>query len=77
MMIDRTEEQERARQQLMEAVKVWREARCSYARAYPPGRARDDDTLCERDNHLAECPVEHARRNLLVAHNRVEQLCAG
>ncbi len=76
MASERTEEQERARQQLIDAVKTWREAPCLYARRYPPGRAGDDDALCVGDNHLMECPVESARQDLLAAHNKVEQLRA-
>lgn len=72
-----SDEQEQARQQLIEAVKAWREERCLYARAYPPGRAGSDDSLCDGDNHLEECPVECARQDLIAAHNKVEQLRAG
>lgn len=72
-----TPEQERSRQQLIEAVKAWREATCLYARRYPPGRKGDDDSLCDGDNHLMECPVERARQDILAAHNKVEQLHAG
>jgi hypothetical protein len=73
----RTEEQESARQQLIDAVKAWRETRCLYARAYPPGHAIGDDSLCVGDNHLEECPVESARQDLIASHNKVEQLRAG
>ena len=73
----RTEEQERARQQLIDAVKEWREAPCLYARQYPPGREKDDDALCDGANHLMECPAESARQNILAAHDKVEQLRAG
>lgn len=76
-MTTRTEEQESARQALIDAVKTWREAPCLYARAYPPGRMGDDDSLCDGDNHLMECPVERARQDILTAHNKVEQLRAG
>jgi hypothetical protein len=76
-MKERTDEQEHARQQLIDAVKAWREAPCLYARAYPPGRAGDDDSLCDGDNHLMECPVERARQDIIAAHNKVEQLRAG
>lgn len=72
-----TEEQERSRQELIDAVKAWREAPCLYARTYPPGRAIGDDSLCDGDNHLMECPVERAREDLIAAHNKVEQLRAG
>lgn len=68
----RTEEQECARQQLIDAVKEWREAVCLYAR--PPGL---DSELCHGDNHLMECPVERGRQDILAAHNKVEQLRAG
>ena len=71
----RTDEQERARQQLIDAVKAWREAPCLYAKAYPPGQTSDD--LCDGDNHLMECPVERARQDVIAAHNKVEQLRAG
>ena len=75
MTNERTKEQERARQQLIDAVKAWREAPCLYARTYPPGSG--GDALCEGDNHLMECPVERARQDILAAHNKVEQLRAG
>ena len=68
----RTEEQERARQQLIDAVKEWREATCLYAQ--PPGL---DGELCDGDNHVMDCPVERARQDILAAHNKVEQLRAG
>ncbi len=70
----RTAEQERARQQLIDAVKAWREATCLYARA--PGQSGDDAARCDGDNHLMECPVECARQDILAAHNKVEQLKA-
>jgi len=72
MASEHTEDQERARQQLIDAVKAWRETPCLYA--HPPGR---DGELCDGDNHLEECPVERARQDLLAAHNKVEQLRAG
>ena len=72
MASSRTEEQERARQQLIDSVKEWREATCLYAQ--PPGL---DGDLCDGDNHLMECPIEHARQDILAAHNKVEQLRAG
>jgi len=72
MTNERTEEQEQARQQLIDAIKAWREASCLYAR--PPGH---DGELCDGDNHLEECPVERARQDLLAAHDKVEQLKAG
>lgn len=68
----RTEEQEHARQQLIDAVKEWREAPCLYAQ--PPGL---DGELCVGDNHLIDCPVERGRQDILAAHNKVEQLHAG
>ena len=71
-MSDRTEEQECARQQLIDAVKEWRASTCSYAQ--PPGL---DGEQCAGDNHLMECPVERARQDILAAHNKVEQLHAG
>ena len=67
MANERTEEQEQARQQLIDAVKAWRKAPCLYARKYPPGREGDDDSLCAGDNHLMECPVERARQEQLHA----------
>jgi hypothetical protein len=70
--VTRTEEQERARQQLIDAVKAWREARCLYAQS--PGR---EGELCDGDNHLLECPVETTRQGILAAHNKVELLRAG
>lgn len=72
MANERTEEQESARQQLIDAVKEWREATCLYAR--PPGL---DGELCVGDNHLIDCPVERGRQDILAAHNKVEQLRAG
>ena len=71
-MSTRTEEQERARQQLIDAVKAWREAACLYTQ--PPGL---DGELCAGDNHLMECPVERHRQDIVAAHNKVEQLRAG
>ena len=65
----RTEEQERARQQLIDTIKAWREAPCT-------GLVGVGD-LCNGDNHLADCPVELARQDILAAHNKVEQLKAG
>lgn len=50
-------------------------ATCLYARC-PPGRDGADDSLCDGDNHLMECPVERARQDILAAHNKVEQLHA-
>ena len=70
----RTEEQERAQQQLIDAVKQWREAICPYPS--PPAGA-DADEVCDGDNHVMECPVERARQDILAAHNKVEQLKAG
>ena len=72
MANERTEEQERARQQLIDAVKEWRQAICPYPR--PPAGA---DELCDGDNHAMECPVERARQDIIAAHNKVEQLRAG
>ena len=72
MASERTEEQERARQQLIDAVKAWRESTCLYA--HQPGQ---DGVLCAGDNHLMECPVERARQDILATHNKVEQLRAG
>ena len=72
MLNTRTKEQERARQQLIDAVKEWREATCLYAQ--PPGF---DGELCDGDNHVMECPVEKGRQDILAAHNKVEQLRAG
>lgn len=64
----RTAEQERARQDLIDAVKAWREAQCV---------RQLDGELCDGDNHLMECPIERARQDILAAHNKVEQLRAG
>ena len=73
MANERTEEQESARQELIDAVKVWREAVCS-----TPALPRHDNSLrCDGDNHLMECTVERARQDILAAHNEVEQLRAG
>jgi hypothetical protein len=72
MSNQRTEAQESARQQLIDAVKAWRAAPCLYAR--PPGL---NGELCDGDNHIMECPVEQAREDILAAHNKVEQLKAG
>jgi len=74
-MNTRTEEQEHARQALIDAVKAWREAPCLYAKAYPPGQLGDE--LCDGDNHLMECPVERSRQEILSAHDKVAQLRAG
>lgn len=73
MASERTEEQERARQQLIDAVKAWREAPC----LYQGGTRQRDGDLCDGDNHLMECPIERARQDILAAHNKVEQLRAG
>jgi len=73
MTNERTAEQEHARQQLIDAVKAWREASCLY---HVGTRGRDGD-LCDGDNHLMECPIERARQDILAAHNKVEQLRAG
>jgi hypothetical protein len=64
----RPAEQERARQDLIDAVKAWREAQCT---------RQLDGELCDGDNHLMECPIERARQDILAAHNKVEQLKAG
>ena len=73
-MSTRTAEQERARQQLIDAVKEWREARC----AFGPGTfGLTPSQECDGDNHQEECPVERARQDILAAHNKVEQLRAG
>ena len=64
----RTAEQERARQDLIDAVKAWREAQCA---------RQLGSELCDGDNHLMECPIERARQDILAAHNKVEQLKAG
>ena len=71
-MPTRTEEQERARQDLIVAVKAWREAECLYAQ--PPGLEGEQ---CDGDNHVMECPVERARGDILAAHNKVEKMRAG
>jgi hypothetical protein len=71
----KTDEQERARQQLIDAVKEWREAACPYARGSV--KSDEDGESCDGDNHLMECPVERARQDILAAHNKVEQLKAG
>ena len=68
-----TEKQERARQQLIDAVKEWREAPC----LYQVGTQQRDGDLCDGDNHVMECPVERGRQDILAAHNKVEQLHAG
>ena len=67
-----TEDQERARQELIDAVKAWREATCLYAR--PPGF---EGELCDGDNHVMECPVETARGDILSTHDKIERLRAG
>lgn len=67
-----TDEQERTRQQLIDAVKNWREAVCT---TQTTGGFGEDG--CNGDNHLMECPVERARQDILAAHNKVEQLKAG
>ena len=72
MANERTAEQERARQQLIDAVKVWREAVC-----FAPSRGDPAPGFCDGDNHLMECPVESARQDILAAHNKVDQLRAG
>jgi hypothetical protein len=71
-MASRTEEQERARQELIDAVAAWRGAVCLYAQ--PPGFEGEQ---CDGDNHVMECPVEKARGDILATHNKVEQLGAG
>ena len=71
----RTEEQERARQQLIDAVKEWRVAVCPYASG--SGKTDAEGESCNGDNHLMACPVERARQDILAAHNKVEQLRAG
>jgi len=71
----RSEEQERARQQLIDAVKEWREVECSYASS--SGKSDAEGEFCDGDNHLIGCPVEAARQDILAAHNKVEQLRAG
>lgn len=72
----RTEEQERARQQLIDAVKEWRGAICM--KPAPKGSSwHPDGDYCVGDNHLEECPVERARQDIIAAHNKVEQLHAG
>jgi hypothetical protein len=77
-MSTRTEEQERARQALIDAVKEWREATCLFEGATPPRPPRHGiPELCDGDNHLMECPVERARQAIIAAHNKVEQLHAG
>lgn len=63
-----TDEQERARQELIDAVKTWREVPCA---------RQIDGERCDGDNHLMECPVERARQDILAAHNKVERLHAG
>jgi hypothetical protein len=68
----RTEEQEHARQELIDAVKAWRAAICLYA--YKPD---PDSERCDGDNHLMECPVERARQDILSTHDKVERLRAG
>lgn len=72
MLTQWTEEQERARQELIDAVAAWREATCAYAQQ--PGFEGEQ---CDGDNHVMECPVERARGDILAAHNLVEKLKAG
>lgn len=71
-MPHRTEEQERARQDLIDAVKAWRNAECLYAR--PLGLEGEQ---CDGDNHVMECPDERARGDIFAAHDKVEQFKAG
>ncbi len=63
---------EQARQAVIDAVKAWREAVCSWPRipAFSKGR-------CDGDNHVMECPCEVARQDLLAAHNKLEQVGGG
>jgi hypothetical protein len=68
-----TAEQERARQELITAVKEWREATC----LYQVGTRQRDGEMCDGDNHLMECPIERARQDILAAHNKIELLKAG
>ena len=75
MVSERTQEQEQARHQLIDAVKAWREATCLFARGDTSRRGVAE--RCDGDNHLMECPVEAARQDILAAHNKVEQLRAG
>ena len=70
----RAEEQESARQQLIDAVKEWREARCSNR---PGTFGLTTSQECHGDNHQEDCRVERARQDILAAHNKVEQLRAG
>ena len=70
-MPTRTEKQERARQDLVDAVKAWREAECLYAQ--PPGLEGEQ---CDGDNHVMECPVERARGDILAAHDKIVMLGA-
>lgn len=72
MTAHHTDEQERARQSLIDAVAAWRAAKCLYAQ--PPGFEGEQ---CDGDNHVMECPVESARGDILAAHNLVEKLRAG
>lgn len=74
-MSERTAEQERSRQQLIDAVKAWREARCLNADV--PFVDGHRTVPCDGDNHVEECPSEIARQDILAAHNKVELLRAG
>lgn len=76
MANERTEEQESARQQLIDSVKEWREAVC-FRPSVPEHDPSWVEDQCDGDNHLRECPVERARQDILAAHNNVEQLRAG
>ncbi len=52
-------------EELAKLVGAWRSARCAYARVHPNVMA----VRCDGDNHVADCPVELARQEMLAAHN--------
>lgn len=70
----KTPEQETAWQSLIDCVGAWRDAKCTTQ--FQDVRERGKAGFCDGDNHLAECPVERARQDVIAAHNNVLQLKA-
>lgn len=66
------EEIERCRQQVIDCARAWREVKCLYSHAYPPGRS--DDSLCVGENHLEECPSELARQDLVASLDKLDMV---
>ena len=64
----------RARDELIECVRKWRETPCSSPRVGQPHPGNPDDRFCDGENHVEGCAVEAARQDLLAAADHLDMV---